>query len=296
MQDKNDDLEELIQPSNLLALLVDDSEKALREKSQLLEQAGFRVIRAKDEVSAQREFAASPTISFAMVDINLHAERAEDKSGVLVARRLRATLPDLPIVGYSAAFAEDALSEEDYGPFSEAHGRGRLNASQLLENITRWIDDANRFWEGRKADARLKLNVLKEQYPRGTSIDFELVRMLTPERASPDSDGKANVERSLREAGYRLRVVDAGQTRPTVSGDMVVVPRPLWIWTKDCEDHAVAEIYGYPELYSVADNEAEAIEGLLVLMDGLLVDLSDDDSSNSARLNEVAAFLRQTLI
>lgn len=288
-------IDDVISHKTLLALLVDDSSRALTEKAQLLEQAGFRVIRASDEVAAQREFAASPTISFAMVDINLHAEHPEDKSGVLVARRLRAALPELPIVGYSGAFAEDALSKDDYEPFSEAHGRGQLNAVELIASITRWMKDANQFWEARKAAARERLSELRAEYPLGTSVDFELVRLLTPERLDAAEPGASNVEQALREAGYRLRVVDAGQTRPTVSGDLVLVSRPLWIWTKDCGDHATAEIYGFPELYSVADTEPEAIEGLLVLMDGLLSDLSEPEAMNSARLNEVANFLRQTL-
>ena len=101
-----------------LLLLVDDDVDSLQSRSELCGARGFDTVTVKDEQQAIKEFIASPGVDVVITDIRLHPDMPLDKSGVKLARRLKAISKNLPIVGYSAAFAEGELTKAERALFT----------------------------------------------------------------------------------------------------------------------------------------------------------------------------------
>jgi CheY-like chemotaxis protein len=292
---QNTDLSQ--RPGPLLALLVDDNKDSLYERRHLLEQSGFSVIPANSDDVAEREFIASPGISIAFVDVRLHTEIPNDKSGIRFARLLRAVHQDLPIVGYSGAFGEDDLSESEWDVFTSRFARGSSTAREIMQRLSEWKQLAVSFRNNRSKSARDHLGELRAKHGPAER-NFTQLRLLAPHGVVSDPQSPTTVEETLRRAGYTLRLVERGQSRPTVEGQSVPVPHTICIWTQDCGDHHLAELYGAPDIYSTGDTEEEAMENLLILMDGYLKDLTEvgeGGRANSRRVAELSSYLKRLL-
>lgn len=289
-------IEDIVQKSEHLALIVEDNDVARLLKSELLKSCGFSVISVANEDEAEKEFINSPAITFALVDINLHADNRSDRSGEELARKLRYMSPDLPIVGYSAIFAEDEVVNRRTNPFTSTFARGSATPNVLAQHLAQWVDMASRYSDKRAEVARGRLTKLRAKHAR-QPINFDVVRLLVPKQEGEIIEGVSSVEDTLRAAGYRLRVIDSSSSRPTLAGPAVRVCNPVLVWIKNAGDHFVAEIYGYSELYSIGGSEEEAISSLLLLMDGFLTDLvGSAETIGSERLNELASFLKRIFL
>src|SRR6266542_1408359 len=94
-----------------VVLLVEDDRDALVIRKELFETGGFVAYGVQTAEAAKREVRAAPMIDIVVTDINLDPDSAFDTSGVDLAQYLRTEAPGLPIVGYSAVFAEGQLGQ-----------------------------------------------------------------------------------------------------------------------------------------------------------------------------------------
>jgi CheY-like chemotaxis protein len=115
-------------------LVVEDDARALEHRVAALGDAGCIPIGVSSHFDATRELTTSPQIDLVLTDIHLGTIDG-DQSGVDLARYIRRTFPGLPVVGYSAYFADDDLANEG-DVFDAVWSKGQLTA------IDQMIDDA----------------------------------------------------------------------------------------------------------------------------------------------------------
>lgn len=90
--------------------------------------------------------------------------------------------------------------------------------------------------------------------------------------------------------GFSLRTRLRGAARPTTDDRIASVKAPILVWLRAESDTSIAEAYGFPELYSHGDSKEEALQNLLILMDGFHQDFGAGGGL-SDRLSEVSGFL-----
>jgi CheY-like chemotaxis protein len=129
--------------SEPLVLLVDDDPRIVKLRGSMLEDYGCEVITASSlsEARAMLE-AAGSTLDLVVVDINLTGEPG-DLSGVQLARAVRESHRDVPIVGYSGVVGPEEITEADTAPFERLVIKGRAFGQDLVE-ITAWMADRAR--------------------------------------------------------------------------------------------------------------------------------------------------------
>jgi len=274
------------QEADVLALVVEDNPNARRATIDLLEANGFSALGVGSADEALKEIKGAPSFHLILSDINLDVSRPRDKSGIALARAIRNVNMDVPVIGYSSAFADEELSREEWHIFTEHFAKGASGAAQLGKHIARWKKKAGEYRASRNAWAKQELERLRAEYPVAEA-GFSTLRFLIPGRMEPGGRLENNDE-LLRKAGYRVHVIERGVSRPLVTDDSASVQNPIWVWLKRSGDATVAEVYGYPELYSYGEEDEEAVRNLLVLMDGFYQDLRKDESASgvTARLRE----------
>lgn len=274
-----------------LALLVEDDEKSLRLRQELLSEHGIITVAVRSVEEAMREFLASPGVDLVITDIKLNPTIPGDKAGVGLADQLRHISKDLPIVGYSAAFAEGDLSTLERQSFTSYYPRGRAGAREFAKYVQEWRQDAVTFHEKRISSAQERLSDLRKKYAL-SEPDYSVLRFLVPHKLIQADGDPESVENVLRGAGFELRLIGRGSKRPTVDDNFRSVKSPIPVWLREENGVSVAEVYGFPELYSHGKTKDGALENLLVLMDGFYQDLSvTSDESTSNRLTAMSAFL-----
>jgi CheY-like chemotaxis protein len=275
--------------SEPLLLLVDDNTKSLQNRRELFDEVGFATLAVEDEQQAIKEFVASPGVDVVITDIRLHTKKPLDKSGVSLARRLKEINPEIPIVGYSAAFAEDELTEEERSLFASFYARGGSTPREIMKHIDQWKTLATSFRQERLTAAQEKLEHYRTKYGQ-TTPEYSIMRFLVPNRLVQSSGDMSSVEDVLRNAGFELRFINRGAPRPTIKDDIAHLQSPLLIWLHKDAEITISEVYGYPEFYSYGDSEEEAIGNLLLLMDGFYRDYKIQ-SADSARNKQIGGFL-----
>lgn len=141
-----DEPEDLTRP---LALLVEDDETLLTAKRELFHAVGLRTFGARSLNDASRELSRRADIDLIIVDINLDAADASDRSGVTFARNVREARPELPVVGYSAYFSEEDLTGEERRLFRNYLPKGRMGPAELLSRFASWATLADRHRQSR---------------------------------------------------------------------------------------------------------------------------------------------------
>lgn len=117
-----------------VVLVLDDDAQSVRLREKLFKNMGFTVLTAMTFKQALAEVNRRPDVDVALVDIRLTADQ-DDRSGIEVARRLRA-LEDPPlIVGYSGYIDKESLSGIDAEAFTELYLKAELNANDVLQQI-----------------------------------------------------------------------------------------------------------------------------------------------------------------
>jgi CheY-like chemotaxis protein len=270
-------------------LLVDDDTKSLKHRSEMYDDRGFSTLPVEDEYQAIREFIASPGVDVVITDIRLHRELPLDKSGIKLARQLKKINSAIPIVGYSASFIEEELTEEELSLFTSFYPRGDSKPREIIKHIDLWKEMANSFRKERLAEARNRLDQYRSKYGQ-PSPEYSIMRFLIPNRLIQSQGDLSSVEDVLRDAGFELRFINRGTDRPTVKDSIEHLQSPLLIWLHREADATISEVYGYPEFYSYGENEKESIGNLLLLMDGFHRDFKVQ-RADSARNVQIAEFL-----
>ncbi len=248
--------------SEPVVLIVEDRAGQRMEKARAMVARGCVPITVEGTDAAARELTASPGIDLVLADIHLVPDEKGDKSGVDLARFVKADYPNTPVVGYSAYFSADELSDADLALFDYRYGKGQSTIKEIKVSMDRCADLARESRSQRKnrADARLA-----DSSEGLSETVLEIVRSAS--LAEVDE-----VEQVLHEAGFRFMLV----TIPSAGN-----PEPLIVWVRDQEGSVDVEVYGHSSLYVTGESEEEALEHLIDLiqvyweeLDALQEDLS----------------------
>ena len=256
-----------------VALVVEDRPESRETRISLLKAHGFAVFSADNATHAIQEIHSVPALDIVVTDINLDPKSPSDKSGVKLAQSIRAENPTLPIVGYSAAFEESDLAPVDLAPFDDYLPKGSFKPVQLTTRMLDWRERAIKYRDERRAAAAAELSRLRIKY-NSPQPDFTTLLLLRPgvDEGTATSE-ELSAEEVLSSAGYCLRIVEPGTSRPVLSNTEGKVISPLIIWVKAKDGTTIAEVYGYPSLYGFGDTEDEALRQVLLLMDGFWKEL-----------------------
>jgi CheY-like chemotaxis protein len=263
-----------------VVLIVEDNEVGLRRRAALLADAGCTPIPVRSRDDALRELRASPGVDMVLTDIHL-LDRVGDRSGVELARSAKRINNELPVAGYSAHFRD----ADELGPDLDLFDRTWIKGTMTGADILRTIDDcrtlALAYRRARTRTALKLLDVLRRRH-EAARPDVELLRRLVPGSAESDV-----VEQRLREAGYRLRLVEADD----ISG----FKAPIIVWLLNHSDSVEAEVYGQPALYADGDDETEAVANLVELMRLYAAELHGDPEAVAGPALDLQQFLARVM-
>jgi CheY-like chemotaxis protein len=267
----------------ILALVIEDNERTLAETGNLLTTQGMTVVPARSAADAVKEIKGAPGFDVILSDINLDPLRYHDKSGIRVAEIVRATNAEIPIFGYSSFFSEDQLTPEEWSVFTRHFPKAppKVKAVSILTQVEEMKTAALSYRKLRAERAAKRLEEFRQKYPMAHS-DFATLRFLVPARLYASGGDPKSVEDLLRGAGYRIRVIERGCERPLLNDETAAVVSPIIFWLRDADGCSIAEVYGYPELYSYGADGEEAVRNVLLLMDGFYQDLADESDADQA--------------
>lgn len=253
--------------SRPLVLIVEDVPASRSVRIDLFRSIGCAALGAGSHDEALRELRASPGLDLVLCDIHLGKDR-NDKSGVALARLIKSLRADLPLIGYSAVFDEDALTEEDREVFDAQYARG--SQDEALEKTVEMC----RGLAIRHREARLS-RAARETATGGPPTPT--VRHLVPGPA-----GIAQIEDELREAGYSLRLVQPEEGNR--------LRDPLMVWLRQSSEIVEAEVYNHPSLHATGESADTAIASVLSLMASRWAEISAAPASDQDQ--ELQAFLK----
>lgn len=253
-------------------LVVEDNPQSRKTRVDLLREYEFRVFDAANAASAMTHVHSIPSLDLIITDINLDPGSTTNKSGLDLARRIRGEHSTIPIVGYSAYFTEGDLPRADRKVFNDYLGKGSSKISELEARLEKWHRLALEHRQKRLEAAADDLERLRKKYG-SPNPDFATLLLLKPQESAPSRSGVPSSEELLNEAGYQLQIIEPGTSRPALSETDAKIISPLIVWLKREDDVVVAEVYGYPLLYSFGESESEAVTQLLLLMDGFYKEL-----------------------
>ncbi|HKV91674.1 MAG TPA: response regulator [Candidatus Angelobacter sp.] len=148
----------------IVALVVDDSAASLKTRTQLLQASGFTVFGATTFDTALRAVDEEP-VDIIVTDINLDPKQPTDKSGIDFARRVRHLNQRIPIVGYSAFFAENELTPTELKVFDTYLPKGAVGIREIAQHISNWRVLAASYRILRKKPSFDPLNLLRPPAP-----------------------------------------------------------------------------------------------------------------------------------
>jgi CheY-like chemotaxis protein len=263
---------------------VEDRADSLRRRLDLFESFGCAALGATSRDDALRELHATPLVDLLVTDIHMGDERhPDDKSGIALARAVRARWRDLPIAGYSAYFAEGDLSAEERDVFDVSFPRGSQRGRELRLQVESCVELAQRHRLRRAEQLDDELQRLRAKH----AVDVppsEVVRRFEP--AGDSAGSSITIEAPLLRAGYRLEMVSAASEHD--------VHESFAVWLVPNDGAWECEVYGHPEIYAFGPTEGEAIGHLVELMALYWRELgSQADLADSVR--RLAGFLERTV-
>jgi CheY-like chemotaxis protein len=282
-----------------VALIVEDKPRALSKRRELFDLSGFMAIEASSLEQALLQLESVPAIDIIVTDIDLDSSKAGDRSGLDLASEVRQRRPGMPIVGYSGMFSEGDLSEHEWAHFDRHLAKGMSGIQATNKRLAEWRELALTYRRRRLTVAAAELDRIKKKY-RLLNKDFDVLRDFLPGSHLPsgaaiDLDIEYSPDEVISRLGYRLTIVEAGVDRPVNSAGANAKTRSsilAWVKEED-QETTVAELYGHPSIYEYGDSEKEAINRLLLLMDGFYADFcSDPQPSLSLELTELRDYLR----
>ena len=124
-------------------LVVEDHPELLRWRLTSLAQRGVHAIGAtRAEQAAAFLASAVLPIALALIDVNLRPEDPSDRSGLALARLMRAAGLDVDLVGYSAHFEDGSISASDREHFSDWIEKGKLVPTELAKRYDQLATEA----------------------------------------------------------------------------------------------------------------------------------------------------------
>lgn len=265
-----------------LVLVVDDEERNQNMRRQQLERKNLKVVVANSREGALTELDASPEMDAILTDIRLDPDDASDTSGLDLARDVRGRFAGIPMVAYSATIGEGVLSPEDESLFIRGVAKGPKLKRELDEIIEAIRDAAVSHREHRRQEAERQHAELVDRHPLELTHATETVRRLLPH-----SREAADIEASLKAAGYHLELVTCSAFR--------VAANPVLVWLKDVEDGVEAEVYGQSILYAHGDDADDAISKLVELMWLYAEDFRGSEEDDAGPALRLRLFLERTI-
>lgn len=272
-----------------VVLLVEDDEDQLSWRRDRFADSGCMPIAVSSHDDAVRELRAGPAVDLVLTDIRLvpEAESGDegkelDRSGLALARYVKETYVDLPVAGVSAYFDDEDLAEDEafYNYFVQIWTKGQQDYRQLDEMIGDCRRMALKHRQSRRTNA-FEVHAALRRRHEVRHPEVELMRELHPPAEA------APVEAVLRDAGYRLKLVEDRSLK---------LAQPIIVWLLDVDGRVDAEVYGQPALYARGATDEEAIVALIHLMDLYRAELASDSPDERVEPSpSLATFLRRTL-
>ena len=122
-------------------LLVEDNPRIAELRAEVFENLGCDVSTAGNAEDAIAALTSPTQFDVVMTDINL-GDDPRDQSGLAIARWVRNSKSNLPIVGYSAVFAESELPMEEYPEITKWLVKASLRVADLknaMEDVSSWV-------------------------------------------------------------------------------------------------------------------------------------------------------------
>ncbi len=258
--------------SGLAVLILDDDDVNRGLSAEIFSNEDVRVIEAADTIQAESELIAHPGIDAVSLDVSLRGE-GEDKEGASLAVRIHEARPDLPIVGYSAYFGENALSADEREAFTGYYRRGG-SIKEIEAYVNRCLDEGLAYRRRRREVFEAQLARLHAS-GQIAEREYSVLRSF-----SPAASEELSIEKALTRAGYQMEVVLPSPP----SGIRLIPRRPFVVWVREIGETAEyeAEVFGQPDLYGVGEGPEEAIHNLVEVFWLFVEDLAEADPKELA--------------
>lgn len=254
-----------------VALLIEDRPELIKATQNLFNVSGFQSICVRTAAEALREFIATPAVDIVIADINLDQSNHGDVSGVDVATTIRSMRPDLPIVAVSGRVGQ--LDDRQAQPFTDSLVKGKpLTLQDYDTKLDQWRQDAIAYRERRSMSGKQAVEALDAR-DDFEPIDYEVVREFLPGRQRPEhrnrrSESPSSPEDVLRQAGWWLRLLQAGHP---VRDNGDAVPRTrlaILVWVNSSGGMFTAVLHGFSSVTYRGATLDDAVDGLMKLMRG----------------------------
>jgi CheY-like chemotaxis protein len=267
---------------DLLALVVDDDARTRNVRKRQLEQRHWNVIVVGSKKEAVTQLNACPEVDAVLTDLRLDTTVNDDKSGVALARIVRQQFGQIPIMAYSAYVADRPLSADERQLFTHVVGKRIMKSPEVDKHLGALRDAAIEHRERRRSAAESQMTALNLLHDLETIDAAETVR-----RLMPHAKDSADIEESLRSAGYHLELVHSSAFR--------CLATPILVWIREVEDGVEAEVYGQPALYAHGENADDAVTKLVDLMRLFAEDFGSSDGEEAGPALRMRAFLERTI-
>lgn len=252
-------------------LVVEDEEDARTIIANELQGQGARVLLAEDDAQGLEVFYRhASSIDAVVTDMRLRSKRRDDHSGARLGEKIKQLAPRLPVYCNSAIDlrAKFPFFEQYFIKGSEAKG------DDIYQNISAIVEAAAAYENSRFAEVPESLVRLKAKYQITDSDFSELVgsrRLLELERtalllfhkAVDQAEAIAVGESpSAEPVSTEISFVQPGDREardlPLKKAIPIVIEKTADIW--------IAELFGFPLIYTYADERDEAIRNLLNIL------------------------------
>jgi CheY-like chemotaxis protein len=235
-----------------VVLIVEDRPASLKIRQELFESFGCTAIGAVSGDDALFELSSAPSVDLIVTDIHMGPLDRADRSGIELARLVRENWEALPIVGYSAYFAEGDLTEAERRLFDLAFAKGSHRATDLLQQVEACVALAQQHRERRERD-------VGTHHLSGGDASYVIVAPPTAVLGDMgvSDDPCITLEAQLIQAHYSLQIIPPDSGVPT---------EPFSVWLSSRTGGWVSEIYGYPILHAAGLTPGEAIEALVEVL------------------------------
>lgn len=226
-------------------------EKALEKKSKAI----VTDFASSDKAIKRLISREEPAFDLIFTDIDLAGIPTPDRAGIDIAKFVKDTQPDIPIIGCSGYFADTDLTEDEKSLFDRWWPKG--SAVAVLKEMTE--------------DTVQRALLYKEK------------RLLVTGFSSHDDENNRVLEVATRD--YQKRTVV-----PTKENGFL---KPFTVFVWENEDGCELEVMGCPALIAWGDDYPQAVEVLEELCQGYKELLDAPDESMSPNMLQARNFLKQ---
>jgi CheY-like chemotaxis protein len=267
---------------NPLVLVVDDDPRNLSVRREQLEKRDLDVVVARSMEAALKELEASPEMDAILTDLHLDSTKPDDISGVELAFVVKDRFGDIPMVAYSAVVGETRLKKEHEELFVRSFVKGFKSNTE----IEKALEAIREVAIGHRQRRRIKAERVRTELLDRHSLErIEVAE--TVRRLLPHARNAADIEASLRDAGYHLELVRSSAFKSSAN--------PLLVWVKEVQDGVEVEVYGQSVLYAHGHTADEAITKLVELMRLFAEDFIGEAGKDDGPSLRLRGFLERTV-